>query len=73
MTEPPDDTTEDLDHTEPSREARSVFALRWFGREGDLYTLLQKNRVVLGRGDSADAVLVASGVSRDRLLGKMGP
>ena len=74
MAEPTDDTTEDLDQTEPAREARSVFALRWFGREGALYTLLQKNRVVLGRGESADSVLEASGVSREHaVLTRQGP
>jgi DNA-binding NtrC family response regulator len=74
MVESSDETTEDIDHTEPLREARSTFALRWFGRDGAPYTRLDKNRLVLGRGGSSDAVLEASGVSREHaVLNRQGP
>jgi transcriptional regulator with PAS, ATPase and Fis domain len=69
-----EDTT-DLEQTGAVPEAKKGFVIRWLSPGAAcVYTRLDQNQLTLGRGASSDAVLEASGVSREHaVLTRQGP
>lgn len=69
-----EDTT-DLEQSIAAPEAKKGFVIRWLSPgAADVYTRLDKNQLTLGRGPTGDAVLEASGVSREHaVLTRQGP
>ncbi|HEX6271727.1 MAG TPA: FHA domain-containing protein, partial [Polyangiaceae bacterium] len=69
-----EDTT-DLEQSIAAPEAKKGFVIRWLSPgTASVYTRLDRNQLTLGRGATGDAVLEASGVSREHaVLTRQGP